>query len=250
MDEVKKILNRVDELAKRHQTILEENILLNNKLREEEQDRITEFSCFSHELKKPLTVIAALIDRFPQKTKKQRQNVSEIQTEIIRATHLIDKILIFNQLQIFDFEEKEEINLSQLFEKIFGFYKMRDLKNLKWFADLEPEIYLKVNRNQIFLILENLLENAVKYNHNKGEIILKLKKVGEKLVFSVEDTGIGISQVEQKRISQPFFRSKNNRNEKGTGLGLSIVCEAVKKLNGELKIQSEIHKGSTFTVII
>ncbi|WP_227869073.1 sensor histidine kinase [Tetragenococcus halophilus] len=101
-------------------------------------------------------------------------------------------------------------------------------------------------------ICKNLIENAVHYTSSQGKINIRFYKEDNELILSVEDTGIGISQQEQERIFERFYRidKARARNSGGNGLGLAIVKDYSEILGGQVKIDSYPGLGSTFTVYL
>ena len=99
-------------------------------------------------------------------------------------------------------------------------------------------------------LFNNLLTNAVKYNNDGGEIWVQVKHWGADMILTVRDTGVGIPAESQSRIFERFYRVDKGRSRKqgGTGLGLSIVKHIVNFYHGSVKVESEVGKGSTFTV--
>ena len=106
--------------------------------------------------------------------------------------------------------------------------------------------------NAFQLIVKNLLENAVEYTPEAGEIFIYLKEIGNDLILTVEDTGIGISEEDQKRIFERFYRvsQSRQRNTGGSGLGLSIVQHYTEILGGTVKLTSDLGEGTTVIVRI
>ena len=100
-------------------------------------------------------------------------------------------------------------------------------------------------------IVYNLCDNAVKYNVEKGTVYVKLEKKDKRVCLTVEDTGIGIPREEQERIFERFYRVDKSHSEDigGTGLGLSIVKHGVAYHNAELKLESEVGKGTKITIL-
>jgi signal transduction histidine kinase len=98
-------------------------------------------------------------------------------------------------------------------------------------------------------ILLNLISNAIKYSRSDGLIIVNVNVSEKDFRVSVIDEGVGIPEEEQKYIFQRFFRAHNVSGTQGTGLGLNIVRKYVKLLQGKIEFNSELNKGSTFTVI-
>ena len=101
-------------------------------------------------------------------------------------------------------------------------------------------------------ILDNLLNNAIKYTPKGGEITVRVFPRGDEAVLEVEDAGIGIATTDQERIFERFFCADKARSRAsgGTGLGLSIVKHLVQKLGGAVEVESELGKGSVFRVVL
>ena len=114
----------------------------------------------------------------------------------------------------------------------------------------DPVIRIEANPDLVRTILANLLSNALQYNRPQGKVTVRLKKAGKFCVILVEDTGIGISKEEKTRIFERFFRTNDARAifTDGTGLGLSIVKNAVDSLAGQIDVESELGKGTVFTI--
>jgi signal transduction histidine kinase len=108
------------------------------------------------------------------------------------------------------------------------------------------------DRGEIEIIANNLLTNAVKYNRDGGRVDVKLAVEGDRLVFVVSDTGIGLSKEEAAKLFQDFMRVKNKKTKDilGSGLGLSIVKKIAQLYGGDVSVQSEPEVGSTFTVTL
>ncbi|MES2395124.1 MAG: ATP-binding protein, partial [Bacteroidota bacterium] len=116
---------------------------------------------------------------------------------------------------------------------------------------IEPNIYMDIDRTNFPSIILNLFENAVKYSPEDSTIVVSLKKQNQKIILSVADQGIGISDKEKETIFQRFYRSGNEetRKTKGTGLGLYIVDYLVKQHNGTINVKNNTPKGSVFEAI-
>ena len=99
-------------------------------------------------------------------------------------------------------------------------------------------------------IFYNLCSNAIKYNIKNGKVIVRLKKYEKEVIFEIEDTGIGISKDDCKRIFERFYRVNKSRTKKisGTGLGLSIVKHAVQLHGGNINVNSELEKGTLISI--
>ena len=118
--------------------------------------------------------------------------------------------------------------------------------------NLPDNFVMQADSTEIEIIFNNLLSNAVKYNKDDGEVFLTLIPEGGKLKIIVEDTGIGMSNEDTARLFKDFVRIKNKKtqNISGSGLGLSIMKKIVDLNEGTVEVESEIDKGSKFTVTI
>ena len=111
------------------------------------------------------------------------------------------------------------------------------------------KVQLKTNEAMIYSIFENLIENAIKYTPERGQIFISLQSEKGQLVFSVSDNGPGLTEIQKERIFDRFYRVDESRSEvKGTGLGLAIVEKNVQELHGTIDVVSILGKGTTFTV--
>ena len=111
---------------------------------------------------------------------------------------------------------------------------------------------MEANYKHIGDICRNLVSNAIKYNKPGGSIDITLKNDGKNAVFAVRDTGIGIAPHHKEKIFQRFYvvDKSRNKNISSTGLGLSIVKHIVTAMHGTIQLESEVGKGSTFTVTL
>jgi len=114
-------------------------------------------------------------------------------------------------------------------------------------ADLK-EVYL--DNRPLKQILSNLLSNAVKYSPVSANIYFNVDSNDSKIIFNVKDEGIGIPKAEQGKIFDSFHRGKNIGTTPGTGLGLTIVKRMVELINGKIYLESEVNKGTSFTIEI
>ena len=115
------------------------------------------------------------------------------------------------------------------------------------FTANEKSVVVSADHDQLERVIMNLTENAIKYTP-EGSVKVFLGQENDKAVFSVTDTGIGLTEEEIERLFERFYRADNQRNILGTGLGLSIAEEIIKEHKGEIKVTSVHGEGSTFTV--
>lgn len=224
---------------------------------EMEQMRAGFISNVSHELRTPVTVLRSYIDtlynygnEFDYET--QKEFIGTINQEIIRLNRMVNDILDFSRLEASADMEKEQNNLSTLVDECVGqvgvLLKDHNLKiNIEKRAEL-PEFMF--NYDAIERALTNYLSNAIKYSPENGTITvgLDLNKENNQAVVTVTDEGCGISEENQKKVFNRFYRVENNTHTiKGTGLGLNLVKTTIEKHhNGKVFVHSQEGHGSTF----
>lgn len=227
--------------------------LLENLDRHEKMRK--EFSAnVSHELKTPLTSISGYaeimsnglvkeedIPLFSSKIYTESQNLFHKIDDIIRISKL-DEAHLIDTMEVVDYSQVIESVLDHLSQKI----QEKHLSITKKTKSVTGLSILSV----IEEILYNLIENAVKYNKDYGNILIVLDEDDDGIHIQIQDTGIGISEHDLPRIYERFFRSDKSHSQtiEGSGLGLSIVKHGIALLNGEIHVQSQIGKGTTFTI--
>ncbi len=112
--------------------------------------------------------------------------------------------------------------------------------------------YATSNRGMMTELLDNLIQNAIRYNVPNGTVLVEVEKEENKGILSVSDTGIGIPETDQGRVFERFYRvdKSRSRDTGGTGLGLSIVKHIVELHDGRLELESRPGKGTTFRVVL
>jgi two-component system phosphate regulon sensor histidine kinase PhoR len=118
--------------------------------------------------------------------------------------------------------------------------------------DIPETLCIKADKNKMEQVFSNLIENAIKFNVNEGKISISAIVEKDKTKISIEDTGIGIPEKDLPRIFERFYRVDKGRSRElgGTGLGLSIVKHIIELHNGSISVESELNKGTKFTIII
>ena len=216
----------------------------------------------SHEIRTPINAVLGMDEMILREAKDK--NILEYATDIDSAGHqllsLINDILDFSKIE----SGKMEIHPVEyeLFSIINDCYNMVFLrakrKGLKFIVENDPNIpaFLYGDEVRVRQIIMNLLTNAIKYTKD-GEVTLRFdyEELQDDIVnlkVSVKDTGIGISEENQKMLFESFKRidEKENRNIEGTGLGLTITKKFVDMMDGSIEVNSALYEGSTFTVTI
>ena len=238
---------KVDELARVNMALFESNRLKSEFL-----------STMSHELRDPLNSIIGFSEVLlgaENLTEKQHRYAGNIMTSGQRLMALINDILELAKLEAGKMRlHPEPLNAATACEHAAALIRPQaEKKNIdvKVIADANAPA-ARQDAGKVQQIVTNLLSNAVKFTPEGGRVTLKAATDGTDLVFTVSDTGVGIAPEEQDLIFEKFRQAANpmTREQGGTGLGLSIVRELAKLLGGDVTLQSELGRGSTFTVRI
>lgn len=213
-------------------------------------------SSVSHELKTPLTSIKMFSEMMAkgrvQKTEKIQEYSTLIGKESTRLENLIGAILNYTRMEHGSAAFKwEVIDLGLCVENIYN--SMLDIaieKKLNIDSHIKKSLFIMGDFTSLYSLVQNLIENAIKYTNPPGSIFVEIYEEDEKIIFSVIDTGIGIPMSEQKNIFNDFYRvgDEMTRSTKGSGLGLAIVKRVVETHKASISLQSRVGKGSTFTV--
>jgi Amt family ammonium transporter len=227
-----------------------------------EIDRMkTEFiSTVSHELRTPLTSIKGYVDLILE---GDTGPISDTQKEFLqivaqsgdRLTNLINDLLDVERIESGKiFFKKELVNVPPLIYQVLRtFQKEIEKKGLHLNTKFQKDtMVVEGDRERIEQVLANLVSNAIKYNRPTGCIGVWLRLENHLLRIDVEDSGVGISEENQRRLFEKFFRADTSltREVGGTGLGLSIVKAIVERLGGTVQVKSKLGEGSTFTVLL
>ncbi len=216
-------------------------------------------SSMSHELRTPLHAVVSLTNILcvenPRKDQEENLAILRFSTENLLA--LIDDTLDFSKMNENKIVlNKTVFNLNMLLQNIYStFYAKAEQKGLLLHMELENEhICVSGDQTRLTQILNNLISNAIKFTDTGGKVDIKigiLSRTEEdiRLSFSIVDTGIGIPKDKQNIIFEPFLQANNNITKRygGTGLGLAIVKRLIALHGSNLKLESEEHKGSSFS---
>lgn len=228
------------------------------KLKAVDQSRQEFVSNVSHELKTPITSIRVLADSLmgmedvPEEL--YREFLSDISDEIDRESKIIDDLLTLVKADKSNAElNVEQININGLLEQILK--RLRPIakkRNIELVLESIREVSADVDEVKLSLALSNLVENAVKYNHEEGWVHVTLDADHKFFYVKVSDNGIGITQEDQEHVFERFYRVDKARSREtgGTGLGLAITKSIILMHQGAIKLQSKEGEGTTFTVRI
>lgn len=210
----------------------------------------------SHELKTPITSLIGFTETLLDGAKDDPETLKSfleiMQKDAYRLQDLVQEIIESSKSSDSN-DVITPINLTNLLEKIVRDYHIIiQEKSLQLSINGPKDLTFNSKVELFTAICKNLIENAVHYTSSQGKINIRFYKEDNELILLVEDTGIGISQQEQERIFERFYRidKARARNSGGNGLGLAIVKDYSEILGGQVKIDSYPGLGSTFTVYL
>jgi signal transduction histidine kinase len=236
---------KVDELAQTNMALYESNRLKGDFL-----------ATMSHELRTPLNSILGFSEVLlssDQLSDRQKRWITNIQSSGERLLNLINDILDLAKIEAGKMQVRlEEFSIHDVAEGLLSMFRpMAEKKNIDLRGQIDPAIpTLRQDVVKLQQILSNLLSNAIKFTPEGGRVSFKADADALYVVITVTDTGVGIAPEERELVFEKFRQSGNplTREHAGTGLGLSIVRELAKLLGGEVSLQSDLGRGSTFTV--
>lgn len=228
-----------------------------NKMGEELQDYIQRQKQFianvSHELRTPLTAIKGyselLMDEVGDRPDLKKA-VYHLNNESARLAKLVDEVLTISRIDM----EKETfnsgiVNFSRLVNETLEKMTLRAEKyGIEIRPDIESDVIIEGDSEKLIQVIVNLLDNAYKYSRPKSQVLIKVAKVSDMAVLSIEDEGIGIPEEEKAKVFERFYRAGNSRGISGTGLGLSIVKYIVEAHKGSIELFSRAGGGTAVHV--
>ena len=228
------------------------------QLQRVEHSRQEFVSNVSHELKTPLSSIKVLTESllFQENVPVEmyQEFFMDINSEVDRLDNIISDLLTLVRLDQTEVPMNiTTTNLNDMTQAILKrLIPLAKKKDIKLIYQSHKEIFVDIDEVKLTLAISNLIENAIKYTPEGGEVKVILQSDLQDAWVSVEDTGIGIAKDEQSKIFERFYRTDKTRNREtgGTGLGLSITYRTVIMHNGSIQVESEEGKGSIFTVQI
>jgi signal transduction histidine kinase len=211
----------------------------------------------SHELRTPLNAIIGYEQLISDGlsgpvTDQQRTQLGRIRTSAMHLLALIDEMLQLSRIESGHDEARDEVvDLRELMDEVSGVVgPMAAAKGLDFETRLQlTDPMIRSDARKLRQVLLNFLTNAVKFTE-KGSVALEAESQGNEIVFGVRDTGIGITPADQRSIFEPFWQAAplTTRTRGGTGLGLSLSKQLAELLGGSIEFESEVGKGSIFTL--
>lgn len=225
---------------------------------EEERDEF--ISVISHELRTPVTIAEGNISNAQLVMERQgdavsvKQSLDEAHKQVLFLADMINDLSTLSRAERNSLKvEIESIDAKALVDELAANYTPdAQKKGLEIKVEVSPDLpELKSTRLYVREILQNFVTNAIKYTA-QGSITIKASPDSKGVRFAVQDTGIGISKGDQARVFDKFFRSEDfrTREANGTGLGLYVTMKLTRLIHAEIKLDSELNKGSTFEVFV
>lgn len=210
----------------------------------------------SHELKTPITAIRGLSETVVGDPDVERETLlhfmQRIHAQSIRLSQLVGDLMTISRLEAdHGTDSFTRINFVDLAARaVTAAGGAAELKQQQLGARLTPErLEVFGDRQNLSQLVDNLIDNAIKYTPEQGRIEVRLAREGDELLLEVEDSGIGISPQFQERVFERFYRVDKARSQSlgGTGLGLSIVRNIAERHGGSVAVKSQLGRGSVFS---
>lgn len=207
----------------------------------------------THELKTPIAVVRLNLEtmqKYNLDAEKQKKMFSVTLKEISRLNFLTNNILIASQLEGGGYKfSREELDLSDLLKDCINDFRARFPEKV-FRTEIQDDVDILGDALLLQMLINNLLENAVKYAPSETPILATLRKFRDEVRMEVIDEGQGIEEAEKKKIFQKFYRmgSEATRKTQGTGLGLYLCSKIARDHNADIVVTNNIPRGSIFTV--
>ena len=236
------------------------NALKIEKMQREQEDRLHRmktrfFTNISHEIRTPLTLIAGPLNKLLQQEKadlSEQKQLTIIKGNTNRLMNLVNELLNFRKLE--DGHVKLKVckgNIVSFVNEIYLSYTQHALnKGIRYtFHKSADDIQVWYDKIQLEKAIFNLLSNAFKFTQQEDSITVTVEQQNNNVIIKVSDTGIGIASEKLPQIFERFYQNDDDgQQEKGFGIGLSIAKDIIELHEGQIEVQSELQKGSSFTI--
>ncbi len=228
----------------------------NNRMLERVENMFESQEQFSsdvaHELRTPIAVLLAQCEYAKEyvNTKEEFDEAIEvIYRQANKTNAIISQLLNLSRLKSDKVAlELEEIDINEIIMSICDEVEFRERDHVRFDLRLS-DVKVTADMGLIYILMQNLIQNAVKYSSKPATVQITTECKEEKVIVSVTDFGCGIKEEDLQHIFEPFYRVEKSRNSEGFGLGLSLAKRIAQIHRGELSVSSVWEKGSTFTVV-
>jgi two-component system phosphate regulon sensor histidine kinase PhoR len=207
----------------------------------------------SHELRTPLAGIKAIIETLQDGAISDRKAAKDflvrVDSEVDRMMQMVAELTELSRIESGRGDLKPEmVNLNSLIEEVIASFKPQaDRKSMALSAELYADLPLiNADRGRIYQVITNLVHNAIKFTSSGGAVLISTEVSENSVLVKVSDTGVGISREDLPRIFERFYKADRARSGEGAGLGLAIAKHVVQAHGGNIWVESEEGKGSTF----
>ena len=213
----------------------------------------------THELRTPLTnirlYIETALDEGEHDPALLKKSLNVINTESRRLERIVSDLLSTAEIEAGCMQiRRDDLRFAELIGEMQQEYEAQATdKGVLLNFDVSPKLpVVQGDRDMLALAVHNLIGNAIKYTQSGGEVSVRAEVDGSKLVLEVADTGIGVSEEDQAKVFEKFYRAQDKRLDgiTGSGLGLALAREVVRLHGGDIRLHSELNKGSTFTMTV
>lgn len=252
-NEFEKILKNYKKLYKKMKHLVEISDKQQIELQRLNKEKTSFFVNLAHEIKTPLTLIKNYLNKYITENGINK-DLSIIKENFDKLTNDIINFLDFEKInrgQIF-YNHNQIVQLSDfLQQKVLLFQEISKKKNITISTSIDEPVFTMIDPSAFDRIINNLLDNALKFTDSDGQIIVSLKSMESEIKLQVKDTGIGISSEQQKNIFKPYYQILNKkRNIQGIGMGLNIVKKIIDEVGGKISVKSREGKGCEFNILL
>jgi signal transduction histidine kinase len=247
-----KVMVRTEQLSKAYEELaatLEKNKIQTEIIRNKNAELDTFFHRISHDLRGPISSLLGLsfLAKVDIKDEQALQYIEKQRQQVERLNQIIVGLINLTKLSN-DGLSKVRIDFSNMIDAcINSFESLPNFANVRFTIRIQPNLEFYSEWTLLNAIMQNLIENAIKYSTGDSPYVeIRVREEEEFVVLEVEDNGQGIPVNHQSKIFEMFFRATNNAS--GSGLGLYILKRSVDRLKGTIELKSQVNKGSTFTV--
>jgi signal transduction histidine kinase len=224
----------------------------NDRLKEMDRLKSMFVSMVSHDFKAPLASIVGFADTLRKSgdlpAATQQEYLTIIRTEGMNLAAMADRFLNTSKLESGNFEiYPQQVNVNELISEVTSVLQIHCKAPIKIFLKNDPPLQVNADPEMLKVVFMNVIENAIKYTKEEGNIRISARMQNDGLLVGIEDDGPGISSEDSLKIFDKFYRGGNAGKSKGFGLGLAIVKSIVEAHGGRIWCDSELGKGTTIT---
>lgn len=251
-----KVLQEQNEIIHNNTVLLQEK---NNELQQLNSSKDRLFAIIAHDLRNPFFLLINLAEILHDEDKtlteeERKKHINHLSDVTNKTYYLLENLLNLSASSIGRIPfNPQMIAVRPVIEDIQRLYNLQlRNKQISWKDEIPEDLQVFADPKMVEVIFRNLINNAIKYTNHQGEIGIEARRENGSVDVIVRDNGIGISEEAQKKLFTQLFAESNpgTNGEKGTGLGLSLCNEFVKKNSGRIKVNSEIGKGTAFTITL